>query len=343
MFLSPANDFHGRIGDLPAAIEEIKSREWRVTCSPHHNHQDTASYEVATQLWFDQHLKNTFAMPVTPESTLQLQTLDGVPTFSVQPDLSKTVVSVDIFYTQHGKPGERPEDRVNTMHRFWHHAKAIESNGRWTAKLPLSSTAKPLWVYANVHYSLEAPVSGVGYYYGAYTANSFNLSSLLRTASPDELRTANVEATMQPSLMIESFEAGWESEWFTYKPYEWARATHKIRDDAFAAPEHASLAIEVLSEQSNALVVLIDENAAVVQLNGGDQWQEIVLTAQEFLNFDGDGLANFKEAMRLILSPSERLKPARGSKKNPQIVGEKWRGAKPQFRNLRWMPNSLVN
>ncbi|MEL6110297.1 MAG: dienelactone hydrolase family protein, partial [Planctomycetota bacterium] len=53
VFLSPANDFHGRIGDLPASIGGIQSRQWRVTCSPHHNHQDTAEYEVATQLWMD--------------------------------------------------------------------------------------------------------------------------------------------------------------------------------------------------------------------------------------------------------------------------------------------------
>ncbi|MCA9267821.1 MAG: acetylxylan esterase, partial [Planctomycetales bacterium] len=36
VFLSPANDFHGRIGDLPAAVHEIQSSQWRVTCSPHH-------------------------------------------------------------------------------------------------------------------------------------------------------------------------------------------------------------------------------------------------------------------------------------------------------------------
>ena len=39
IFLSPSNDFHGRIGDLPDAISEIQSSQWRVTCSPHHNHQ----------------------------------------------------------------------------------------------------------------------------------------------------------------------------------------------------------------------------------------------------------------------------------------------------------------
>ena len=63
LFLSPSNDFHGRIGDLPTAINEIKSKQWRVSCSPHHNHQDTPEFEAATLLWFDQHLKKLSAFP----------------------------------------------------------------------------------------------------------------------------------------------------------------------------------------------------------------------------------------------------------------------------------------
>ena len=63
IFLSPANDFHGRINDLEKAIGEIRSPAWRVTCSAHHNHQDTEPYQVAGPLWFDQHLKGTFSYP----------------------------------------------------------------------------------------------------------------------------------------------------------------------------------------------------------------------------------------------------------------------------------------
>ena len=55
IFLSPSNDFHGRINDLETSTKEIKAKDWRVTCSPHHNHQDSPPYEVATQLWFPPH------------------------------------------------------------------------------------------------------------------------------------------------------------------------------------------------------------------------------------------------------------------------------------------------
>ena len=222
VFLNPANDFHGRVGDLPDAIREINSTEWRVTCSPHHNHQDTPAYEVATLLWFDQHLQKSFKLPDTPQTTLTLDSPDGIPVFTVTPDSTKPVLAVDVFYTLQGKANERPQDIEDVKHRFWHHAATAKSGGVWTASLPLSRTDKLLWVYANVRYPLDEPVSGAGYYYGLYTANSFNLSSLLQVATADELNAAGVRATLEPSRLIEDFEGDWEQEWFTYRPGEWA-------------------------------------------------------------------------------------------------------------------------
>ena len=76
VFLSPANDFHGRINDLQTALTEIQTKDWRIACAPHHNHQDSAAYEVATQLWFDQYLKTDFKWPRTPLTALKLDTED---------------------------------------------------------------------------------------------------------------------------------------------------------------------------------------------------------------------------------------------------------------------------
>lgn len=336
VFLSPANDFHGRIGNLPDAVNEITSKDWRVTCSPHHNHQDTAEYEVATLLWFDRHLRGSFEFPRTPESTLKLVNTDGVPTFTVHPDPSKPVLGVDVFYTQHGVPNERPEDRENVMHRFWHRAAATTADGVWTAKLPLGRTDKPLWVYANVVYPLETPVSGAGYYYGIYSAKSFNVSSMLKTVTPEELAAANVRATRKPSLLIEDFKGDWEKEWFTYKPDEWARSTHKLNDEAWKAPRNAVLALDVLSAERNKLVVMIDGYAAEVQLDGGETWQAVRLRPNDFKDLAGEALPSWENIRRLKLSPAERLRPKRGDTRKPRIVGANWKGATPRFRNLRW-------
>lgn len=334
IFLSPANDFHGRIGDLPDSINEIATTDWRVTCSPHHNHQDTADYEVATQLWFDQHLQKSFNFPATPETVLKLKNDDGVPTVTVNPDQSMPILSVDIFYTQHGVAGRDPHE--NSMHRFWHHAASVNNDGVWTASLPLSNKDKLLWVYANVRYSLDEPVSGAGYYYGSYTANSFNVSSLLTMSTADELAGAGVLATRNPSHLIEDFEGDWEKEWFTYRPAEWARTTHKLYDDVWKAPRGADLILELQAAEQNKIVVLLDEYAAEVKIDGGAESQKVILKLNDFRNYNDESLADWNEVRRLKLSPAEHLRPGRGQDGKPRLVGASWKGTPPQFRSLRW-------
>lgn len=336
MFLSPANDFHGRIGDLPKAIGEIQSADWRVTCSPHHNHQDTPPYEVATMLWFDEQLKGTFEMPATPETTLDLSGSQDAPTLTAIIDDSMPVDSVDVYYTQHGKPNETPSDRDVTTHRFWRHARARRHDGQWTAELPLVSIAEPLWAYANVTYDLDTPVSGAGYYYRIYTAKKFCLSSLLVTASREQLKKAGAIATLKQTDMIETFQDDWEKEWFTYRPDQWARSTHKLFDDQYRAPKHANLVLDVQSDQSNSLVVLIDQYAAVASLQGGSPWQTVVLTLSDFTNHGDQSLPGWDTAKRLTLSAAEGLKPGRGEQGKTRIVGGNWLGEPPRFRNLRW-------
>jgi hypothetical protein len=340
IFLSPANDFHGRIGDLPRAIGEIQSEQWRVTCSPHGSHQDSAEYEVATLLWFDEHLKGSFAFPKTPITTLELENEDGIPTISIRPDRSRKILSVDVFYTQHGKNVELPSDRENTKSRFWRHADATTSGKELTAQLPLTTIDKPLWVYANVTYALNPPVSGAGYYYGKYTATTFNLSSTLHKASPEQLKTAGVKAELSRSSMIETFADGWQKEWFTYKPEEWPRATHKVYDEQYHAPDNAKLQFQVRSVQPNTLVVMIDGYVAVIAIEKAEQWQDVVLTTSEFRNHAGDVLPSWAGIQELKLSDAERLRPARGSSTKSRIVGKDWQGPRPVFRNLRWVTDA---
>ncbi len=336
MFLSPANDFHGRIGDLPKAIDEIKSVDWRITCSPHHNHQDTAPYEVATLLWFDQHLKGTFAMPQTPTTVLQLDTPDGLPTFVVEPDAAQPIDAIDIYYTQQGKANETAADREHTVHRFWHHVAAQPSNGRWTGTLPISNTQQPLWVYANVTYQLPTPVAGAGYYYRIYSATSFNLSSELHAVSAQQLQSAGVRATRKPDTLIEDFAGDWQKEWFTYNPADWARSTNKLYADEFRPPHGAKLVLDVMAESKNRLVVRIDQHAAEVPLSGGNTWQQVMLSPQDLQDFAGAGLADWNGIKQLTLGGAERLRPPRGDRRASRVIGGNWRGPPPRFRNLHW-------
>ena len=180
------------------------------------------------------------------------------------------------------------------MHRCWHHVLATKVGSRWTAKLPLHSADKPLWVYANVVYPLDDPVTGAGYYYGIYTAKTFNVSSLLQMETPDDLKTAGVRAALKPSPLIEDFQGDWEKEWFTYRPAEWARVTHKIYDDTWKAPENAKLALKVRAAEANKLVVMIDGHAAEMKLVGGTQWQDVVLSPDDFQDAAGEPLPSWE-------------------------------------------------
>jgi hypothetical protein len=332
IFLSPSNDGHGRMNDLQKAFDEIKSQEWRASCSPHHNHQDTPEYEVTGLLWFDQFLKGSFEYPATPQSSLDLKSKDRIPAFTVTPDDSKPILCVDVYYTQQGQKEGEKDNSGNTVNRFWHHAKSIKKGNKWIANLPLTSTNKPLWVYANVVYSLEQPVTGAGYYYGVYTAKTFNLSSHLHIITSGQLTEAGVKATMKPSLLIETFRGNWEKEWFTYKPEDWARITHKLYDDKWKAPENAKLSFEVRSAASNKFVVGMDSYATEIQLQGRSVWQRIVLVPKDFQDAEGKLLTGWEGIKEFRLGASETLK-VKDLKKS---VGGIWNGPKPEFKNLMW-------
>ena len=336
IFLSPSNDFHGRINDLQQALTEIQSKNWRITCSAHHNHQDIAECEVVTQLWFDQYLKGTFTFPETPKSSLELKTKNGVPTFLVTPDASRKILSVDVYYTQQGQIDEKADNRENTINRFWHHAHTTRKGNSWTAELPVMSTDKPLWAYANVVYSLDETVTGAGYYYGIYSADKFNLSSTMSVISPVQLKATGVKATMKPSLTIEPFEGDWEKEWFTYKPEFWACKTHKVYDEQWKAPENARLAFEVRSANPNKMVVGIDNYASEVFLKGGKEWQSVVLSKKDFQNAKGESLHEWDGIMELRLGTQETLIEKIDYENKKMDFGAEWTGEKPEFRNLRW-------
>lgn len=334
-FLSPSNDFHGRINDLPAAVKEIKTPEWRMTISPHHNHQDTAEYEVATQIWMDHILKGEGTLPKTPKTTLALKTDDGVPVLTVEPDTSKPVLGVEVYYSREGQMDGKKDDINNTGSRFWYHAPATKDGGVWKATLPLSGVEKPLWVYANVIYGLDQPITGAGYYYGVYTTDRFVLSSLPHLVGVEELQAAGVKSTRPPSLLIEDFQGDWKKHWFTYKPEDWALTTNKLSTVEWKAPAGARLALEVRSAQPNTLVVGLDNYAAEVPLQGGADWQTIVLNPADFLDAAKSPLADWSAVRQLRLGADQTLggKPARK-------VGGPWQGSPPEFRNLRWVVDS---
>ncbi len=336
IFLSPSNDFHGRIDDLETSVRETKSKDWRVTCSPHANHQDTPPYEVATQLWFDQHLKGKFEFPKTPELDLVLSP-GKPPAVTLSVDETKKIEFIDVFYTQHGQMDGGKVDMENTKHRFWRHEPIPMGKAKPAVHLHLSSVDKPLWVFANVRYQLDKPISGAGYYYGEYTANSFNLSSLMKTVSVSQLKKARTVTTLKPSFLIEDFKGSWRKEWFSYKIEKWGIRTNKLYDSTWSAPEGAKMVLEGRSERPNQLVVGIDGYATEVALPGKNEWKVFQLSANDFKDAELKPLPSFSGGKQLRLDVSDNLRPSRSSKAKPRRLGGQWKGKAPEFRNLRWL------
>jgi hypothetical protein len=322
LFLMPSNDFNGRIEDLSPAIDLVKNPAWRIASAPHHNHQDTPEFEVATQLFFDEHLKGSFKVPATPAMAVQWKTSDGIPIATARPDPAREPLRVDFYYTQQAIPQSdlRSKSLPRPAH-FWRHAAAKKSGQVWVAKLPLADADRPVWAFVNVTYPLEAPVSGAGYYYGDYTADRFTISSRLIAAESEELKAAGVKPSFPPTLLIESFKGELNSDWFTYKPNHWGRSTHRINEPQWRAPAGAKLGLEVLAADPLNLEISLGDHTAAKAIPAGTDWQEVVFAPADFKNKRGEALVDFTAAQ--ILTLGESL-----GKPSPSA---------PKFRNLRWI------
>jgi len=341
-FLSPANDFHGRINDLEKAVGEIQTKDWRVSCSPHHNHQDTPPYEVATQIWFDQHLKATFKAPKTPQAEIILKQ-GMLPQFSVRPDPNRKVRSVEIYFTQQGilqEPGGTKDDSRNTKHRFWKFIEPQKDSNSvvWLADLPIFSVERPVWAYANVLYDLEDTIVGAGYYYGTYETNTLNVSSLLQVISPDKLSNSGTSFPKARDFMIEGFNASWRKDWFAYNSNKWGVRTNKLYEPRYSAPGPTSrLSLEVSTEMTNKMVLWLDGYGVEFKVLGSGTWQRFSFPLSALKNGEGKSLPSWSGVRELRLDDVEKLELPRGSKGSAVKIGSPWVGEPPEFRNLRWI------
>jgi len=286
LFMVPTNDFHGRIHDLPSSVEALQSKHWRIASMPHRNHSCDPPYRASVKLWFNQYLKNEFQMPDTPTTTLDLNAKGGTPVFSVTPDTSLKVLSVEVYYTQ--QPETDYTGRVAAMTKYWQHAPARESDRTWTARLPLFSTDRQLWVYADVNYAYDREV----YSFAGrqlVSSDTFNLSSLIRMVSADGLKGANVKATVKNDLVIEDFKEDWQKEWFTSRANR--LKTFKLSSPQFQAPPKSQLALEVQADKKGRMQLILEREkksySYAIELNGASVWQQVVLSTPDFQNKAG--------------------------------------------------------
>ena len=345
LFLGATNDFNSRMNHVYVTYGLIPHNEKRYTFAPHLNHRFTDTAAICRPLWFDQHLKQDFVSPDTPQSELILGRPDGIPLFSVAPDLTREIVSVDIYYSVD----------PDSIARFWRDGHAENKGHRWVGKLPVMDIDRPLYAFANVTYKLKPTERVAGY----ENTSAFAISSLLHKASPEELMKAGVKATDTNCLIIDDFRRGFH-DWFVLSdnnPHHWVYSTRKITDPKWYGPDAAKLVVELKNHEDNKLIIVAYENewrgyrgkrnvyVAEVDLESSENWQEVILAARDFKQVrtrEHDNIA--KSGMLSKWNEIDRLEIRAyydiyvGNKKT--IIGDtKWKGLQPLLREIRWCVN----
>jgi hypothetical protein len=197
-----------------------------------------------------------------------------------------------------------------------------------------------VFAFANVHYRLSKPYP-VQF---AQPTETFAISSVMHTATPDDLRRAGVKATDSRSLVIDDFSHDWR-DWYMLSPdnpQHWQFWTRKLADPKWTGQPGYRLTFDAQSKQANELVVVLTENffrsyrgqqqdfVAVAKLTGGDKWQVVTLSPDDFRAKGGEGVLRSWANVDLL---GLRAYYDEGGK----LLGSKtWAGPQPKLRYLRW-------
>lgn len=328
LWLGATNDFHGIMDDTYRTGGLIPHENVRYAFTPHMNHRFTPEFAVTRPLWIDQYLKGSFTFPKIPDSKLVLTAEDAIPALHVTPDTSMPIERVQLLYSVDPDP----------QARFWRTAEATKVENMWTAKLPILSVDQPLFTFANVDYKITKRASAPQ----AEPTDTLAISSMLHTATPDDLRRAGTKATDTTSPLLEDFSHGWQ-DWYTLStnnPHHWEYSTRKLNDPKWQGQSDQKLTVEVQAEHENELVIVLTENffrsyrgksqefMAVVKLNG-EKSETISLTPGDFTSTTGEKLLSWKNLDLLSLRAY--------FEKDGTLLGSKsWRGPQPKFRKLSW-------
>lgn len=327
LFLNATNDQHGNMDRSFQTLAQTPT-EVRWAYTPRYRHHIAAEQGADLPLWMAAYLKGGEPFPKSPAAEVRLGT-HGVPRLRVQPDLSKPIQRVDLFYAVENR---------NPRNRYWRSATGGRDRDIWTADLPILDPSQPLFAFANVLYE-----SGVC------------LSTNLVPVVPSELGDART--TDQPSLVIDDFSTGTDG-WVTSSPATdpippvphllttvvgpegkpgitvtrpIALTTHKVGDPRWRGPEGTQLQFQVHVRSPRMLRVVVHERefaigwaqyAAEVVLEPGEGWQTITLPASAFSTDQGEHLNGWAKVQQL------ELKTTGGA------------GDEPIYTKFRWVPGS---
>ncbi len=328
LWLGATNDFHGIMDDTFRTGQLIPHENVRYAFAPHMNHRFTPEFAVARPLWIDQFLKGSFTFPGTPASKLVLAADDGIPVLQVTPDNSLPIERVQLLYSVDPHP----------QARFWRTAEETKVGTGWNARLPILSVEQPLFAFASIYYRIPKSESAPQ----AEPTETLAISSMLHTATPDDLRRAGTLATDTGSSLIDDFSHGWR-DWYTLSannPHHWEYSTRRLNDPSWQGQSDQNLTLDVQSRDKNELVIVLTENffrsyrgksqefVAVVKLNGGKP-ETVSLMPGDFSTTTGEQLSSWKNVDLLSFRAY--------FEKDGKLLGSKsWKGPQPSFHQLRW-------
>lgn len=344
LYLSATNDFNAPMDFVEQGMALVAHENKRTTYAPHLNHRFTPETEIARPLWFDSQLQKRFQFPQSPTAELILNRDTSIPVFRVNPDTSRSIERVDVYYGYERDP----------RNRFWADGRTTEKESVWEAECPVFDLGEPLFAFANVYYRLSERERREG------DPETFALS-VSRAAYPDALRDAKVKATEQPRRLIDDFARGFQ-DWYTLNAnnrHHWLLSTRKLADPRWEAPRDARLSFEIEpTEAGNTLAVELktdswrgysgrkpDTWTALVQLAKAGR-QRVELAANAFVNSSGKSLDDWYGVTELIFqsgaksqhSSSKDLAPWSGEV--PRLFELRWTGGEPVRRRKPYLPTT---
>lgn len=333
LFLEASNDFNAPFDSLQPSMDLLPATtERRIAVATHYNHQFDDASEAARVLWQMSKLGNSFDLPQTPATVLDLTQSSGIPKLRILPDAAaaRPLLKVDIYYGSVRYP----------LERYWHAGDVTQAaDGWWEADCPVTDLAERLSAYAVLTYDIGADLPMPPGH--SPTTREFSIASELMAAFPDELAANGIQATATRTRQLDEFDDGFQ-DWyqlFPNNPILFDIGSWKVGDPIYEAPIGSLLAFDVqASTAGNFLGITLrtDWNfrpnttyAALFPLNKTGN-NHIILSPASFINREsGLPLADWSDIKIIQFQP--------GNHANPSIGLPGWVGDIPTFSSLRWI------
>jgi len=339
LYTGPHNDFNGNLDNLYANWQEMPSKSIHYSISPHLNHRHIRESAFAGRHFFDVFLQGQGTFPRTPMIEVALETDDGIPRATVQPDDPGEVVKVDIYYSVD----------PHALTRFWRTASATRNGDTWSAKCPVMSTDMPLFVMANVYYPLNKQITGPRW--NRLSPETFLVSSEALDFDPADLKAAGVVATDEPDRLIEAAFDTWQ-DWYRLQAGNDQHrecVTRKIKDPKWQGPNGAKLAIDVLDPGGGELCMTFEMNAwgafegvprgryyASKPLAKSDDWQTVEIGLEDLVSFDESSPADLQNWQFMTQFGIVAMVRSRRNGQAVVLDGGPWTKDR-KLKNLRWI------